>query len=109
MLIEDLRLPCEHGVVGHCGPFCVKCRIPALASVIRPCWRTEQGKCGPHETCPGGRVPTRTELIGAIDIDYEAARVELADDYQRICDHLGDELAEIARWILEAALGENTA
>ena len=46
--------------------------------------------------CPGG---------AAVTIDYEAARVELADDYQRIRDHIEDELAEIARWIVDAALG----
>ena len=44
MNIEDLRLPCQHGYrTVHIG-----------------------NKVGPY-TCPGGRVPTRQELIDMLD------------------------------------------
>ena len=44
--IEDLRLLCQHGFRGRCNRF----------EVTRPGF------------CPGGRVPTRTELIDILGI-----------------------------------------
>jgi len=53
--IEDLRLPCAHGQL-----------VPHIVDPFSTDASTDTW------TCPGGRVPTRQELIDMLDIDLEA-------------------------------------
>ena len=101
LTIEALRLPCGHGhLIQHdewadgdflvweeMGMYEMKCgRVDCALEIVRP--GKTQCRCdydktfppgGPREpqmACPGGRVPTRQELIDMLDIDYEAAATE---------------------------------
>ena len=97
MTIEDLRLhkePCEHGKEQNF-------EVPPDTHPVY--------KCDVYG-CPGGRVPTRKQLIDILSIDYEAAGLEL--------DKLVQEgklakTTEFLDWdwparIVDAALGEDT-
>ena len=103
MKLDDLRLPCEHGhLIQHdewadgdflvweeMGMYEMKCgRVDCALEIVRP--GKTQCRCdydktfppgGPREpqmACPGGRVPTRQELIDILGIDYFAAADRLA-------------------------------
>jgi len=83
--IEDLRLPCKHGErIRHRypdGPFTPKQSWPHIVS------------------CSGGRVPTRTELIDLLDLDYEASLIE----------HIRQQKLGHVNWseVVDAALGDS--
>ena len=62
----ELRVACEHGKAGHCGAVIGSTTNEATGVIT-------------HEFCPGGREPTRDELLaalGAVEIPWCAGHDE---------------------------------
>ena len=90
--IEDLRLLCEHG---------------QMATHIVDPFSSDSW------TCPGGRVPTRKQLIDILDIDYEAATDYVLTATEQSFYSGGVKLSiyqadQLIRHVMVAALGEDT-